>query len=102
EQLDHPEEIYSNPRTVFAASFVGSSNQFQSVLLSAAEGDCQAENFTLHIPPQSNFKDGERVLVLARPEEMSVEPAAEDGQENVTNKKNKIHGVNELHTFLRK
>ncbi len=52
EQLDHPEEIYSNPSTIFSASFVGSSNQFQSVLTSAAEGICQAENFTLHVPPQ--------------------------------------------------
>src|SRR5438094_4794965 len=83
EQLDQPEEIYSNPRTVFAASFVGSSNQFQSVLLSAAEGVCQAENFTLHVPPQSNFKDGERVLVLVRPEEMSIQPATEGGEEDV-------------------
>jgi putative spermidine/putrescine transport system ATP-binding protein len=100
EQLDHPEEIYSNPRTVFAASFVGSSNQFQSVLTSAAEGVCQAENFTLHVPPQSNFKDGERVLVLVRPEEMSIAPAIEDGGGNVTDSVNQIPGVIELRTFL--
>src|SRR5436305_9333876 len=74
EQLDQPEEIYSNPRTVFAASFVGSSNQFQGVLTSAAEGVCHAGNFTLHVPPQSNFGDGERVLVLVRPEAMSIQP----------------------------
>ena len=100
EQLDQPEEIYSNPRTVFAASFVGSSNQFQSVLTSAAEGVCQAENFTLHVPPQTNFKDGERVLVLVRPEEMSIQPATEGGEENVTSTDNKIPGVIELRTFL--
>jgi len=100
EQLDNPEEIYSNPRTVFAASFVGSSNQFQSVLTSAAEGVCQSENFTLHVPPQANFKDGERVLVLVRPEEMSIEPAIEVGEGNVTNIDNKIPGVVELRTFL--
>src|SRR3989449_4695188 len=63
EQLDQPEEIYSNPRTVFAATFVGTSNNFKGVLDSATEGLCQAENFTLHVPPQSNFKDGVRVLV---------------------------------------
>src|SRR5437763_14010875 len=59
EQLDHPEEIYSNPRSVFAASFVGSSNQFQGVLTSAAEGVCQAGHFTLHVPPKSILKYGE-------------------------------------------
>src|SRR5438045_2629694 len=100
EQLDHPEEIYSNPRTIFAASFVGSSNQFASVLSSAADGICQAENFTLHVPPQSNFRDGDRVLVLVRPEEMSIQPAKEGGEENVTSTDNKIPGVIELRTFL--
>src|SRR5205823_4311753 len=100
EQLDHPEEIYSNPRTVFAASFVGSSNQFQGVLTSAAEGVCHAGNFTLHVPPQSNFGDGERVLVLVRPEEMSIQPATEGGEDNVTSMDNQILGVIELRTFL--
>jgi putative spermidine/putrescine transport system ATP-binding protein len=100
EQLENPEEIYSNPRTVFAASFVGSSNQFQGVLTSAAEGICQAGNFTLHIPPQPNFEDSEPVLVLVRPEEMSIQLATEDGEENVTSTDNKIPGVIELRTFL--
>ena len=100
EQLDHPEEIYSNPRTIFSASFVGSSNQFQCALLSAAEGICQAEKFTLHVLPQSKFKDGERVLVLVRPEEMSIEPATEDGQSNAADRENRIPGTIELRTFL--
>ena len=100
EQLDHPEEIYSNPRTIFSASFVGSSNQFQCALLSAAEGICQAEKFTLHVLPQSKFKDGERVLVLVRPEEMSIEPATEDGQGNAADRENRIPGTIELRTFL--
>ena len=100
EQLDHPEEIYSNPRTIFAASFVGSSNQFQGVLTSAAEGICQAENFTLHVPPQTKFRDGEQVLVLVRPEEMSIQPAMEDGEDKVATTDNQIHGVIELRTFL--
>src|SRR5574340_1633626 len=79
EQLDHPEEIYSNPRTVFSASFVGSSNQFQCALTSVAEGICQADKFTLHVPPQSKFKDGDAVLVLVRPEEVTLREANEQG-----------------------
>jgi len=100
EQLDNPEEIYSNPRTVFAASFVGSSNQFQGVLTSAAEGICQAGNFTLHIPPQPNFEDSEPVLVLVRPEEMSIQTATEDGKDKDTTTDNQIPGIIELRTFL--
>ena len=100
EQLDNPEEIYSNPSTVFAASFVGSSNQFQGVLMSATEGVCQVGNFTLHLPPQPDFEDGDPVLVLVRPEEMSIQLAAESSGENVVSTDNQISGVIELRTFL--
>lgn len=100
EQLDHPEEIYNNPRTVFSASFVGNSNQFYGVLTSVAEGIFKADHHTLHVPPQSNFKDGERVLVLVRPEEMSIQPATQDGEENITSTDNQVPGVIELRTFL--
>ncbi|HET8847130.1 MAG TPA: ABC transporter ATP-binding protein, partial [Ktedonobacteraceae bacterium] len=41
EQLDYPEEIYSNPSTVFAATFVGTSNRFEGLLESASEGICR-------------------------------------------------------------
>src|SRR5438309_6040502 len=73
EQIDHPEEIYSNPRTVFAASFVGSSNQFRGVLTSAAEGLCQVADQVFHVSPLPHMHDGERVLILVRPEEMSLQ-----------------------------
>ncbi len=99
EQLDHPEEIYSNPRTVFAASFVGSSNQFHGVLTSAAEGLFQAEPYTLHISPQLARKNGERMLVLVRPEEVSMQPAT-DGEEHTNSTGNQMPGVIELRTFL--
>src|SRR5205823_6783708 len=51
EQLDHPEEIYSNPQTVFAATFVGTSNQFKGTVESASEGLCKVGNQTLHVLP---------------------------------------------------
>jgi putative spermidine/putrescine transport system ATP-binding protein len=100
EQLDQPEEIYSNPRTVFAASFVGSSNQFQGVLDSAGEGLVQAGNFMLRVSPQQGLKDGERVLVLVRPEEMSISPATEGEAYSGNTTSNHITGVIELRTFL--
>ena len=100
EQLDHPEEIYSNPRTIFAASFVGSSNQFQGTLTSVTEGIFQADHYMLHVPTQSHFQDGERALVLVRPEEMSIQLATESSGENVVSTDNQIPGVIELRTFL--
>ena len=100
EQLDLPEEIYNNPRTVFAASFVGTSNHFRGVLESAAEGLCQVENQTLHVLPVQNLHDGDRVLVMVRPEEVSIHNANESTDYSANGVGNHIAGVIELRTFL--
>src|SRR2546426_12027047 len=74
EQLDHPEEIYSNPQTVFAATFVGTSNQFKGVVESATEGLCLVGEHMLHVLPLPRYQNGDRVLIVVRPEEMSILP----------------------------
>jgi putative spermidine/putrescine transport system ATP-binding protein len=98
EQLDQPEEIYSNPRTVFAASFVGSSNQFRGVLESASQGLCQTGNRLLHVPSAQGLKDGDAVLVLVRPEEVTLQETNEQDGADATG--NHIKGVIDLRTFL--
>ncbi len=100
EQLDQPEEIYSNPHTVFAATFVGSSNQFRGVLQSAASGLCKAGNFTLQVPPMTNLHDGDNVLVIVRPEEMSITDSNQADNADGNRTGNHISGVIELRTFL--
>ena len=106
EQLDQPEEIYSNPRTVFAATFVGTSNHFNGVLTSASEGLCQTENQILHVPSSKHLHNGDKVLVLVRPEEVTLSEAnnvsnANDATEASTNGMgNHISGTIELRTFL--
>ncbi len=100
EQLDQPEEIYSNPHTVFAATFVGSSNQFMGVLQSAASGLCKAGNFTLQVPPTTNLHDGDNVLVIVRPEEMSITDSNQAENTDGNHTGNHISGVIELRTFL--
>jgi putative spermidine/putrescine transport system ATP-binding protein len=100
EQLDQPEEVYSNPRTIFAASFVGSSNQFRGKQESASQGLCQVADHLLHVPPTSTLKDGDAVLVLVRPEEMNIQEAdTQDGTDTNTTG-NHILGVIDLRTFL--
>src|SRR5438128_7267109 len=54
EQLDHPEEIYSNPRSVFAATFVGSSNRFNGVVQSAEDGTCRVGEQVFHVAKAQN------------------------------------------------
>src|SRR2546421_9053036 len=100
EQLDQPEEIYSNPHTVFAATFVGSSNQFRGVLQSAASGLCKAGNFTLQVPPTTILHDGDNVLVIVRPEEMSITDSNQAENTDGNHTGNHISGVIELRTFL--
>ncbi len=100
EQLDQPEEIYSNPHTVFAATFVGSSNQFSGVLQSAASGLCKAGNFTLQVPPTTKLHDGDNVLVIVRPEEMSITDSNQAENTDGNHTGNHISGVIELRTFL--
>ena len=100
EQLDHPEEIYSNPRTIFAASFVGSSNQFRGVLESASEGRCRVDSQTLWVPPTPDLHDGDAVLVLVRPEEVTLRQADDEGAIRDAATENAIAGVIELRTFL--
>src|SRR5215472_5834879 len=100
EQLDHPEEIYSNPRTVFAATFVGSSNHFQGVLTSASEGLCQADQYTLHVPPMPALHNGDQVLVIVRPEEVTIQDAEVTAGTSADGLGNHIAGVIELRTFL--
>ncbi len=100
EQLDYPEEIYSNPRTVFAATFVGNSNQFRGVLTSANEGLFSNPQHTLHVPTATDLHDGEQVLVLVRPEGMTLHNAQLNGNDSSTGQENQISGIIELRTFL--
>ncbi|HLZ55542.1 MAG TPA: ABC transporter ATP-binding protein [Ktedonosporobacter sp.] len=108
EQLDQPETIYSNPQTVFAATFVGTSNQFRAVVESASAGLCQAGPYTLHVPSlphvklsntQPAYNKGDRVLIIVRPEEITLQP----GEESIDSSNgvgNHITGTIELRTFL--
>jgi putative spermidine/putrescine transport system ATP-binding protein len=99
EQLDQPEEIYSNPRTVFAASFVGSSNQFQGVLESASQGLFNTGSQLLRVPATTALHDGDAVLVLVRPEEVTLQAEAA-GEMSGDHDDNHIAGAIELRTFL--
>jgi putative spermidine/putrescine transport system ATP-binding protein len=109
EQLDHPETIYSNPRTIFAATFVGASNQFRGVVESASAGLCQAGQYTLHVPPhvrlsetQPSYNKGDRVLIIVRPEEITLQHSEEnvESPQSANSAGNLIAGIIELRTFL--
>jgi putative spermidine/putrescine transport system ATP-binding protein len=98
EQLDYPEEIYSHPQTIFAATFVGQSNQFRGTLDKAAEGVFSAATHTLRVPPTTHLRDGAAALVLVRPEDVTLSAAT--SAPYISSEENQVAGVIELRTFL--
>lgn len=102
EQLDQPEQIYSHPQSFFAATFVGNSNQFDGIVTSVAEGVCKVGDYTISTSPLAHLRNGSHVLIIVRPEEVSLLPASpvEPLLTASSTKDNHIAGVIELRTFL--
>ena len=72
EQIGAPEEIYRTPQTHFVATFIGTANQFFGKVSGRDTVICN--HFTLLADGLNGFADGQRVVVLVRPETIHVEP----------------------------
>ena len=76
QQLGTPREIYETPANLFVAKFIGEINQLYGEIV-AIDGNHEYEvkvegmQWTLHA--EHNFKVGDRVNVLLRPEDLRVE-----------------------------
>ena len=76
QQLGTPREIYENPANLFVAKFIGEINQLDGEIV-AIDGNKEYEvkveglQWTLHA--EHNFKVGDKVNVLLRPEDVRVE-----------------------------
>ncbi|MCS4536847.1 ABC transporter ATP-binding protein [Mycoplasma sp. CSL7475-4] len=71
EQYDTPKQIYDYPVNKWVANFVGSSNIYNGVFRSGASVDFMGRNFqTIH--KQDEFKIGQDVDVLIRPEDVDI------------------------------
>ena len=99
EQLDYPQEVYRHPRTVFAATFVGQSNRFAGRLDEV--GLVNTERVLLRVPSTTDQRVGEEVLVLVRPEAVSLRAQeTEEWEQEQAGEENQLVGVIELRTFL--
>jgi spermidine/putrescine transport system ATP-binding protein len=84
QQLGTPREIYEQPANLFVARFIGEINQLVGEIV-AVDGNKEYEvkvegmQWTLHA--EHNFKVGDKVSVLLRPEDLRVE-YLEDADEN--------------------
>ncbi|GER83985.1 ABC transporter ATP-binding protein [Thermogemmatispora aurantia] len=105
EQLGAPEEIYRRPRTVFVAGFVGASTRLPARLERAADGHCRLGEILLRVPPQPELSDGAAVLLVVRPELVTLQQLEEaDGvavdRSQSQEQENLLTGIVELRTFL--
>ena len=79
EQLDIPQNLYSNPKSSFVAQFVGDNNQFIGKLNKDENGKfwviC-SENEKYLLKDNPNIPDGEKVEMYVRPEAIIINPDA--------------------------
>src|SRR5437762_5383617 len=65
EQMGSPAEMYSAPATPFVAEFIGTMNRLEGTVV---DGGVEHAGITLQVEEASSRPQGQRVLVLVRPE----------------------------------
>jgi putative spermidine/putrescine transport system ATP-binding protein len=75
EQIGTPAELYFQPRSVFAADFLGESNILEAAV-AGAEGEATVltgvAGATIRAPAHAGVKTGDRVRFMVRPERLRV------------------------------
>ncbi len=71
EQLDAPTNIYANPKTLFAADFIGSMNLIEAEV---SDGQIMLEGMAIAVPEISG-----KVTVAIRPEDLALLPEMHKG-----------------------
>src|SRR5437762_5206685 len=97
EQMGAPAEMYSAPATPFVAEFIGTMNRLEATVIDGSTGAVEHGGVRLTLDSARGRQNGERVLVLVRPEALEVEAAngavpSADG--------NMLSGEVITHTFL--
>jgi putative spermidine/putrescine transport system ATP-binding protein len=72
DQVGTPPEMYGNPATPFVAEFIGTMNRLASTV--SGDGVVEHEGRHLRVDAANGLPVGERVLLLVRPETVSIEP----------------------------
>jgi putative spermidine/putrescine transport system ATP-binding protein len=77
EQIAPPLKIYAEPATPFVAEFVGTMNRLEATV--AESGSVRYGGAQLGVDAVRGRPSGDRVLVLVRPESVTIEPLADGG-----------------------
>ena len=77
EQIAPPLQIYAEPATPFVAEFVGTMNRLEATV--AESGSVRYGGTQLGVDAVRGRASGDRVLVLVRPESVTIEPLTDGG-----------------------
>src|SRR5205807_8345059 len=96
EQVGPPSEMYGSPATPFVAEFIGTMNRLEGSVVDGSKGEIDHGGTRLTVEAARGRKNGERLLVLVRPEVLELTPADAASQ----NGENSLAGEVISHTFL--
>jgi putative spermidine/putrescine transport system ATP-binding protein len=95
EQIGTPSQMYGSPATPFVAEFIGTMNRLEATVVDGARGQVDHGGTRLVVDAARGRQNGERVLVLVRPETLELEPCANGAPGD-----NALVGEVLTHTFL--
>ena len=82
EQMGTPTEMYTAPATPFVAEFIGTMNRLEATVVDGGSGEVEHSGMKLRVDAAKGRRNGERVLVLIRPESLELEAATNGGAPN--------------------
>jgi putative spermidine/putrescine transport system ATP-binding protein len=82
EQMGTPTEMYTAPATPFVAEFIGTMNRLEATVVDGGTGEVDHSGMRLRVDAAKGRRNGERVLVLIRPESLELEAATNGGAPN--------------------
>jgi putative spermidine/putrescine transport system ATP-binding protein len=82
EQMGTPAEMYTAPATPFVAEFIGTMNRLDSTVVDGGTGEVEHSGMRLLVDAARGRRNGERVLVLIRPESLELEAATNGNAPN--------------------
>jgi putative spermidine/putrescine transport system ATP-binding protein len=97
EQMGTPAEMYTAPKTPFVAEFIGTMNRLEAHIVDGAAGVVEHAGKRLLIDAARGRTNGERVLILIRPETLELQAA---GHGAVGNSNNTLTAEVVTQTFL--
>jgi putative spermidine/putrescine transport system ATP-binding protein len=82
EQMGTPSEMYTAPKTPFVAEFIGTMNRLEAKIVDGAAGEVEHAGIRLRIDAARGRSNGERVLILIRPETLDLQAAGNGASAN--------------------